>query len=225
MPFCFINRPTRRCPTARPSSFSSFSHTRAAITAERKTVLLTDMRQDHKVLALAFTHRARSPGPVTPRCHLEHPAQPFNRPDVLPSVNEGEPHHFWLAKNAVAFFNISRSSFRMRFSRRSCSTSFKRSADGKSDRSSVRCVAIHLPSVESPMPKSAATCLRESPLLSASRTASRWKSSPWSLTHSPVSLRIDNRLSRAGIKPGQVQLASPKPESSQLKRAAKFARA
>ena len=23
MPFCFINRPTRRCPTAKPSSFSS----------------------------------------------------------------------------------------------------------------------------------------------------------------------------------------------------------
>ena len=71
-----------------------FGHARTAITAQCKTVLLTDMRQDHKVLALAFAHRTRPPGAKSPRCHLQHTAHLLNRPDLLPSINEGEPLHF-----------------------------------------------------------------------------------------------------------------------------------
>ena len=84
--------------------FQLFGHTRTAITAQCKTVLLTDMREDHKIPSLPFAHRARSPGPVSPRRHIQHTAHLLNRPGLLPNINESKPLHFWLAKKAVAFF-------------------------------------------------------------------------------------------------------------------------
>jgi hypothetical protein len=61
--------------------FQLFGHARASKAAQCKTVLHTDMRQDHEIPALTFADRLRSPGTVSPRRHLQHAAQSFNRPD------------------------------------------------------------------------------------------------------------------------------------------------
>ena len=74
--------------------FQLFGHARTAITAQCKTVLLTDMRQYHKIPALAFANRARPMGPVYPRRHLQYAAQSFDRPSVPPGLNESKPLHF-----------------------------------------------------------------------------------------------------------------------------------
>ena len=97
------------------------------------------------------------------------------------AVNEPKPHGFWLAKNTVAFFRISLSSRRSRFSLRSSAISCSRSvyADGFSG--FFRSCCIQWLSVENPTPKSAATCFRVSPLVSATRTASCKSSSPFIL--------------------------------------------
>src|SRR5690554_3598730 len=72
---------------------------------------------------------------------------------------------------------MSLSSLRMRFSRRSRSFS-RASSRSSGDTTSVsRCAVTHLFSVESPTPKSSATCRRVSPLVSAIRTASLRNSS------------------------------------------------
>ena len=91
--------------------------------------------------------------------------------------DEPEPHGFWLAKNWVAFFRMSLSSRNMRFSRRS--RSFSRASSRSSDETTSvsRCAVIHLFSVDIPTPRSSAICLRESPLVSAIRTASLRNSS------------------------------------------------
>ncbi|EGG79296.1 hypothetical protein SXCC_00001 [Gluconacetobacter sp. SXCC-1] len=91
-----------------------------------------------------------------------------------------EPHVFWLAKNCVAFFNISLSSRRTRFSRRRRSFSLTRSVcvSGAVAVSSLdRYCEIQWLSVDLPIPRSAATRVLGKPLLSAILTASRRNSS------------------------------------------------
>ncbi len=55
--------------------------------------------------------------------HPRHPTKGLDGPGLLPGLDDGEPLHLWLAKKAVAFshpayFKISRSSSRPRFSLR-----------------------------------------------------------------------------------------------------------
>ncbi len=92
-------------------------------------------------------------------------------------LNEGKSHLFCSAKNTVAFFNRSRSSLRRRLSLRSRSFSFTKSRSGAGGKLSDEDFWIHLLSVENPMPRSEATCLRVSPFVNAMRTASRRNSS------------------------------------------------
>ena len=121
--------------------------------------------------------------------------------------NELKPHGFGLAKNTVAFFNISRSSLRMRFSRRSRSFSWVRPKSSFDNTSVSLCDVIHLFSVDMSIPKSSATCLRVSPLVSAIRTASLRNSSA---RFSPIVnlLCCSKCYQRSGIKPRHVWTAS-----------------
>jgi hypothetical protein len=101
------------------------------------------------------------------------------------------------------FFRMSRSSLRIQFSRRSRSFSWA-SPKSPFDTTSVsRCEAIHLFSDDITTPKSSATCLRVSPLVSAIRTASLRNPS---VRFSPiVSLLCYSKCyQRSGIKPRQV---------------------
>ena len=127
--------------------------------------------------------------------------------------NELKPHGFWLAKNTVTFFKISRSSLRMRFSRRSRSFSSARSKSSFDTTSVSLCDVIHLFSVDMPIPKSSATCLRVSPLVSAIRTASLRNSS---VRFSPIVnlLCCSKCYQRSGIKPRQVQSPAPSTPSA-----------
>ena len=97
------------------------------------------------------------PGPVTARRYLHHAAKHLHWPDMPPVVHECEPHLPRLAKNWVAFFSISLSSLRIRFSKRRRSFSRAKSACGADTRSVGRYCDIHLPSVDNPTPRSAAT--------------------------------------------------------------------
>ena len=114
-------------------------------------------------------------------------------------------HCFRPAKNWVALFKNSLSSLRSRISRRSRSFSFARSSSSYDTTSISRYTVIHLFSVDMPTPRSSATCLRVSPLVSAIRTAS-WRNS--SVRFSPiVPLHCCSKCyQRSGIKPGQVQV-------------------
>ena len=92
----------------------------------------------------------------------------------------------------------------MRFSRRSRSFSRARSRSLSGTTSVSRCAVTHLFSVERPTPKSDATCLRVSPLVSAIRTASARNSSV--LFVPIVCLPCCSKCyQRGGIKPRQVQ--------------------
>ncbi len=75
------------------------------------------------------------------------------------------------AGNWVAFFMMSLSSFRIRTSRRSRSFSRASSRSSAEITSVPRCALTHLFKVEKPTPRSSATWCRESPLVSAIRTA------------------------------------------------------
>ena len=86
-------------------------------------------------------------------------------------------HCFRPAKNWVAFFRMSLSSLRMRFSRRSRSFSCARLKSSFDTTSVSRCAVIHLFSIDIPTPRSSATCLRVRPLVSAIRTESLQNSS------------------------------------------------
>ena len=118
-----------------------------------------------------------------------------------------KPHGFWLAKNWVAFFNISLSSLRMRFSRRSRSFSRARSRSSDDTTSVSRCAVTHLFSVDFPTPRSSATRCRERPLVRAIRTASFRNSSvlPVPMVHL---LCCTLRYQRSGTKPRQVHPSS-----------------
>ena len=111
---------------------------------------------------------AKSPRPTWADVHHRTQRIRWERPNMF--LEEPEPHGSWLMKNWVAFFRISRSSRRMRFSRRSRSFS-SASARSSGDTTSVpRCAVIQLCSADTPTPGSSAICLRESLLVSAIRT-------------------------------------------------------
>ena len=133
--------------------------------------------------------------------------QPIGREAAPVFFDKPKSHCFRLAKNTVAFLRISLSSLRMRFSRRSRSFYWARSKSSFDIMSVSQFVVIHLFSVDMPTPRSSATCLRVSPLVSTIRTAS-WRNS--SVCFSPIInlLCYSKCYQRSGIKPRQVQDAS-----------------
>ena len=128
------------------------------------------------------------------------PAHQFNGKCRSVFFDKLEPQGFWLAKNTVAIFNTSFSSLRSRTSRRSRSFSLARSKSSFETTSVSRCTVIHWFSVDMPTPRSSATCLPVSPLVSAIR-ADSWRNS--SVRFSPiVSLLCYSKCyQRSGIKP------------------------
>jgi hypothetical protein len=86
--------------------------------------------------------------------------------------DESKSHCFRPTKDWVAFFRMPRSSLRMRFSSRSRLFSWARPKSSFDTTSVSQCTVIHLFSVDIPTPRSSATCLRVSPLVSAIRAAS-----------------------------------------------------
>jgi hypothetical protein len=84
-----------------------------------KFVLLSDMRQQNHVIALTLAHGPSAPGTITTLGHLQNPAHPAYGIGLPPSLYECKTLHFWLAKKTAAFFRISLSSRKIRFSLRS----------------------------------------------------------------------------------------------------------
>ena len=112
---------------SKPCYLDLYGHPRTAIGPVAQGKMLTDMRQNLQVGALALAHGPGNPRPVATRRDLQDPTQAHDGPAVTMRPNKREPHVFWLAKNCVAFFNISLSSRRTRFSRRRRSFSRTRS--------------------------------------------------------------------------------------------------
>ena len=114
-----------------------------------------------------------------------------------------KPRGFWLAKNTAAFFGISRSSLKIRFSRRSRSFSWASRKSSLDTTSVSRSAVNHLLRVDMPTPRSSANCLRVSLLVYAMRTTSCRNSS---VRFSPIVnlLCCSKCYQRSGIKPCQV---------------------
>ena len=111
--------------------FQLFSHAWSAIAAQAETRLFFNMCQRDQIRALSQAGRAVAECSQTTRTH-----------------------GVWLAKNTVAFFKISLSSLRMRFSRRSRSFSWARLKSSFETTSVSGYVVIHLFSVDTPTPPS-----------------------------------------------------------------------
>ena len=93
------------------------------ITAQAETGLLFDVRQRHHIRSLPAAGRAAAEGPQAPRADTYDFAQTVRWKAIYVFFDESKSHCFRPAKNWVAFFKMSRSSLRMRTSRRSRSFS------------------------------------------------------------------------------------------------------
>ena len=163
--------------------FQLFRHAWPAITAQAETRLLFDVHQGYRIRPLSAGGRSVAVSPQSARTDSHDPAHQFNGKCRSVFFDKLKPQGFWLAKNTVAFFRISLSSLRMRFSRRSRSFSWVRLKSSFDIMSVSRCAVIHLFSIDMPAPRSSATCFRVSPLVSAIRSAS-WRNS--SVRFSPI---------------------------------------
>jgi hypothetical protein len=168
-------------------------------------MLFADVSQNHHIITLTLVDRTTVPRAVSTRCDVQNMTKPIHGDMVLVFFDKRKSHLPWPAKNTVAFFNISLASVRRRTSLRSRSFSLARSISEAGGRSSGRDCCIHFDSVEKPTPKSDATCLRVSPLVSAMRTASRRNSSVWRCA---IFILLDghNPIQGHGTNPGQVQM-------------------
>src|ERR687898_174993 len=151
-------------------------HARAAVGPVRERERRADMGEQHQVVPLPLGRGPALPGEVAARAHLEDLAQALDGELLLRPIDELEPHQLpSLAKKAVARFRISRYWRSTSFSRRSrfssAAMSSWRSGGGCSICRSRR-RSIQLRSVDSPMPRSAATSRRERPLVWVKRTDS-----------------------------------------------------
>ena len=146
-------------------------HSWATIAAQTETGLFLYMRQSDQVRPLSAAGWAGAPSPQPARADIDNMVQAVSREVISMFFDEPKPHCFRPAKNWVAFFRMSRSSLRMRTSRRSRSFSWARLKSSFDTTSVSRCAVIYLFSVDIPTPRSSATCLRVSPLVSAIRTA------------------------------------------------------
>src|SRR3954466_5549179 len=135
--------------------------------------------EERLVLFHPLGERAGTPCVVPGPRHLQHPTHRGDVKDAGVRLDELEPHRSSLAKKAVAFFKMSRSSLSRSFSRRS-----RRFSSSRSTRVGVeapaRCRAAMRHQVRrlwGCMPRSFATCTTSPLPLSTSRTASRRNSS------------------------------------------------
>src|SRR4029450_7178940 len=105
-------------------------------------------------------------------------------------TNEGEPHRFWLANHAAAFFRISRSIFRRRFSSSSSLRRGRAAVLRGLSLISPRFFAMftQLPSVPSWTPRSRAISAMGRPELVTNSTASALKVSVYFWRVLPTSL-------------------------------------
>ena len=163
-------RPTRRSPTFRPISFSSSvirGRLWASVAAQAEARLLFDVRQCDQIRPLSAARRTTSECTQSTHTNIHNMTQAGCWKRILVFFDKPKPHSFWLAKNCVAFFRMSLSSLRMRFSRQSRSFPWARPNSSLDTTSVSRCAVIHLFSADMPTPRSSATCLRVSPLVSA----------------------------------------------------------
>ena len=179
-------------------------HSWTSVAAQTEKRLFLDMRQRDKIGSLAAAGRTVTECTQTARTQIHHATHASDRRCKSVFFDKLKPHGFWLAKNTVAFFKISRSSLRIRFSRRRQSFSWVSPKSFFDTTSVSRCAVIHLFSVDIPTPRSSATYLRVSPLVSAICTASLLNSSV------RVSLIVhllccSKCYQGSGIKPRQVQ--------------------
>ena len=159
-------------PDVQTNLFQFFGHTGPAIAAKTEAGLFFDVRQCHHIRSLPAAGWSIAECAQTARTNPDDFAQSVRWKTICVFFDESKSHCFRPAKNWVAFFRMSRSSLRMRFSRRSRSFSWARPKSSFDTTSVSRCAVIHLFSVDIPTPRSSATCLRVSPLVSAIRTAS-----------------------------------------------------
>src|SRR5680860_320217 len=187
-------------PNIQTNLFQLFCHSWATVAAETETELFFDVRQCHHIRSLPAAGWPTAERTQAAHANIHSLTQARGRKRFPVFFDEPKPHGFWLAKNCVAFFRMSRSSLRMRTSRRSRSFSWASPKSSFDTTSVSRCAVIHLFSVDMPTDKSSATCLRVSPLVSAMRTASLRNSS---VRFSPIVrlLCCSKCYQRGGIKP------------------------
>src|SRR6185437_15759558 len=155
-----------------------YPNARAAVAALHVVLDVLNLLREELIGLHALAERSRTPRVVAGPRHLQHPAHRGDVPDAGVRLDKGESHRRSLAKKAVAFFRISRSSRSRSFSlarRRTCSSSEStRPAlvgfSGGTVRSQLRSVVVLTPS-------STLSSLTERFGSLASRTASRRNSS------------------------------------------------
>ena len=104
----------------------------------------SDLRREPGILLSSLRGFTATPSVVAGTRNLENSTRDSDRPDRLLRVDELVPHEFSLAKKAVAFFSISRSSRRRLFSRRKVVSS-ERSSRRQQTRFPTACVDFRLP--------------------------------------------------------------------------------
>ena len=150
-------------PNVQTSIFQFFGHAWPAVAAKAETRFFFDVCQSHHVRPLPETGRTVAEGTQPACAYADNVAQPVSGEMASALFDKPKLHCFRPAKNWVAFFRISLSSLRSRTSRRSRSFSLARFKSSFDTTSISRCAVTHLFSVDTPTPRSSATCLRVSP--------------------------------------------------------------
>src|SRR5262249_38878482 len=148
-----------------------------------------------------IAERPRTPCVVAGPRHLQHPTHRPHVPDAGMRLDEGESHRRSLAKKAVAFFKISRSSRSRSFSRLSCRTCSSSESTRPGPGFWVVTVRSQLRSVVTLTPSSVASSFNGRSDSWTSRTASRRNSSA---NCSGPRLRIDHPLPRISFEASEV---------------------
>ena len=69
-----------------------FTHAWTPITLEAQAVLITNISQDHHIVASTLAHWANLTSAKPAQCHPHNFAHKLNRPDFFPGVDEDEHH-------------------------------------------------------------------------------------------------------------------------------------
>src|SRR5215831_12538527 len=195
-----------RLPTSKAQRAQLHADPRRAIALLHLPLNLADPRREHVICLHAFTERPIAPRIVAGLRHLQHSAHRRDVPNAGVRLDERESHRASLAKKAVAFFRISRSSRRRSFSARRRRFSSSRVGTLGVPRACAVSCCPHCRRTPALMPKSRAICLTGLPL-STSRTASRRNSSLY-FRGLPMNHLLPRKLLEAvevSTKPGQVQ--------------------
>ena len=104
-------------PTGEAEGAQLHPDPRTAVAPLHLPLNLADLLGQDAIGFHAIAQRPRTPGVVTGPRHLQHPAHRGHAPDAGMRLDKGESHRLSLAKKAVAFFRISRSSRSRSFSR------------------------------------------------------------------------------------------------------------